>query len=87
MWLIVILLILFVLLYLWGTCSWNQPPLPLSSYQNYPIVDTVPVDIQENYPIVDTVPVDIQENYPVFVESDVCTTRDPVFEVESHSIS
>lgn len=73
MWVILILLILLVLLYFWSTYSCPQPTL----------VPLQPEPIEE-FPE-DEIPFEMQQ--PIFTEPEICTSRDPVFEIRSHSIS
>lgn len=77
MWFVCFLLILLILLYLWSTCFWRRPTLvPL---QPEPIgVNVDDFDEEE-------IPLDLRQ--PIFTEPDICTSRDPVFEIRSHSIS
>lgn len=75
MWMILILLILLIALYLWSTYSCRQPTLTVQP----------PSQPVEDFTGDNEIPFEMQQ--PIFTEPDICTSRDPVFEVRSHSIS
>ena len=77
MWIILLLLILLLVLYLWSTCFWRQPSLPAPQ----------PQPVEEDFEdfTEDEIPIEMRQ--PIFTEPDICTSRDPVFEIRSHSIS
>ena len=78
MWLLLVLFILVLLVYLGSTyfCQGYITPLQ-QPIQEDPVTsfDILPVEIS------------LEMREPIFTEIEVCTTRDAVFVVESHSLS